>query len=379
MFWSQLYAPLKKNVSSDIDSVSHQNLLKAGMIQQAASGVFNFLPLGQRVLSKIVSIVDSEMAGIGANKIFLSSLQPFDFWEKTGRNGTYGENLMQLKDRHDKKLVLGPTCEEAVCQMVANDLNSYKQLPVFLYQVSNKFRDEYRPQHGLFRAREFLMKDGYSFHADAASLDETYHNVDKAYEKIFNRCHLKFNVGKADNGDMGGDESWEYSAVTKNEKMGEIEVGHIFKLGDKYTKAFGVSVLDAFGSKITPLMGCYGIGISRMLVAILEQNSDAQGAVFNKETAPYQVVITPIKFDGEMAKKAMWLAALIEQLKGVDVLIDDRDVRPGVKFAEADALGIPYRITISEKLGDNFELKERTASRENVTIFTAEQVEKLNL
>jgi prolyl-tRNA synthetase len=571
MRWTQTLIPTQKDNPADAQIVSHQLMVRAGLIRQLTAGAYEFLPLGYRSLRKAAEIVRQEMDAIGAAEVLLPALQPLELWEKTGRSISYGDNLMKFKDRHGRSNVLGPTHEEVVTELVGAYISSYKQLPLSLYQIQTKFRDEFRPRFGLLRVREFLMKDAYSFHATEASLNKTYDDFYQAYEKIFTRCGVPFSTVEAESGPIGGSASHEFmsactagedtiltsdkgnyaanmekaeigdrpasfggdptgaldkvhtprlagieevgkflkvkpknilktlvyktgatgpalengtgarwlvavvrgdhevnqtklakaarekfditsimmvddesvraewtigfvgpDAATKNRsavllvdpdaaqggfwlaganeadyhvkhfnwfrecgdlladpkktaiadirnaQSGDpsprndggvltaskgIEIGHVFKLGTRYSATLGANFLDDQGQQHPMIMGCYGIGVGRILIAAVENLHDERGILWPAAIAPMSVVITPIRYDGELKIAADKLYAELMEA-GVDVLLDDRDARPGVKFADADLIGIPVRITIGDRgLKENkVELKRRAAT-----------------
>jgi prolyl-tRNA synthetase len=560
MRWTQTLIPTQKENPADAKIVSHQLMVRAGLIRQLTAGAYDFLPLALRSLQKAAAIVREEMNAIGCAEVLLPAIQPEELWQQSGRDAAYGPNLMRLKDRHGRSIVLGPTHEEVVTELVKGSVTSYRQLPLSLYQIQTKFRDEERPRFGLLRVREFLMKDAYSFHASRESLDHTYDQMYAAYSRIFTRCGIPFVVVEAESGPIGGSVSHEFMAacadgedtiltsdkgnyvanvekaetgtrpstfgaeptgalekvhtpnlpsieevgkfmkvkpknmlksmlhvmtktaddadptkakepwyllaivrgdhdvneaklaahaagfvgepvrvamapeglaredgwalgfvgphaVTKrtdtfmlvdpdvaqggfwaaganeidhhvkhfnwfretgdilanparvriadirNALAGDpspkndggvlsaskgIEIGHVFKLGTKYSVAFDATVLDETGKNIPMIMGCYGIGIGRILIAAVESMHDEKGIIWPKPIAPYSVVITPIKYDGAVKAEA---DRIYQQLTaaGVDVLLDDRDARPGVKFADADLIGFPLRLTIGDR------------------------------
>jgi prolyl-tRNA synthetase len=556
MRWSQTLIPTQKETPADAQIISHQLMIRAGLIRQLTAGAYDFLPLGFRSLRKASQIVREEMDRINAAEVLLPALQPAELWQKTGRDVSYGDNLMKFKDRHGRLNVLGPTHEEVVTELVSAYVNSYKQLPLSLYQIQTKFRDEYRPRFGLLRVREFLMKDAYSFHANLESLNKIYDDFYGAYQRIFTRCGIPFVVVEAESGPIGGSASHEFMAAcaagedtlltsdkgnyaanvekaeigqrsatfggdptgplekvhtpgvpgceeagkfmkvkTKNllktlvfrtdatsptqesgvnarwvvavvrgdhevnesklkkaaaekfdvhhlalvddpevraswvigfiapdaavknkqavllvdpdaaqpgfwatganevdyhykhfnwfRECGDaladpkktaiadirnavagdpspkndggklqaskgIEIGHVFKLGTKYSTALGANFLDENGQHHPILMGCYGIGVGRILIAAVESLHDDKGIIWPVAIAPYTVVITPIKYEAEIKTAADDLYAKLSSA-GIDTLLDDRDARAGSKFADADLIGIPIRITIGDR------------------------------
>ncbi len=539
----------EKEVPKDAELISHQLMLRAGLIRKVASGVYIWLPLGLRVLHNVMTIIREEMNAIGCLEILMPSVIPAELWEETGRWQKYGPELLRLKDRHDREFCFGPTHEEVVTDLARREIKSYKQLPLSVYQIQNKFRDEIRPRFGVMRGREFCMKDAYSFHTDQASLQKTYDDMYAAYSNIFKRLGLTFRAVEADTGAIGGEGSHEFQVlaeagedlifystesayaanieqatsfapqekrraptesltefatpkaktiadlerqfnipashsvktlIAKNQagqfvalivrgdhelneikaaklpvmqgsfemasdaeiftlfgahpgslgpvncpvplfidrdaaclshfvaganrdglhyrgihwdrdaKVFEIvdlrnvvegdpspdgkgvlhaargiEVGHIFQLKEKYSKSMNMTVLNEKGESITPLMGCYGIGVTRVIAAAIEQHHDARGILWPPEMTPFQVAIVPLRYDENPSVKTA-ADALYQSLvkSGVAVVLDDRDERPGVKFADLDLIGIPHRIVISEKLlqSNEVEYKNRRST-----------------
>lgn len=555
---SQLFIPTLKETPKDAEIISHKMLLRAGYIRQVASGIYAFLPLAKKVLNKIEQIVREEMNAIGAVEIFMPALQPAELWEESGRWHTYGPELMRLSDRHERPFVLGPTHEEVITSLLRNEVRSYKRLPLTMYQIQTKFRDEVRPRFGLLRGREFVMKDAYSFHADEASLDEMYQKMVSAYTKIFTRLGLDFRVVHADSGAIGGDSSHEFMVIAdsgediiaysdasdyaaniekaevvttyvrpdeplrelKKVDTGEhrtieavsrflniepqrfiksilfvvddefvlalvrgdhevnevklknlfnaqsvelatpeqtkevlgasigyigpidakvkivadraveymvnavcganeehlhylnanpgrdfqvdryadlrfiqegdpspdgkgtikfargIEVGHVFKLGTKYSEAMGATFLDENGKEKPIIMGCYGIGITRLLAAVAEQKADEYGLIWPEEITPYELhIIVVNRKDPLQWEKALELYETLTA-RGFDVLLDDRDERAGVKFADSDLIGIPYRVIVGKRIQEGvIEVKDRRTG-ESKEIVLEELLEK---
>ncbi len=543
MKFSELFCPTLREVPSEAETVSHQLLLRAGYIRKAGAGIYSYLPLAQRVLRKIETIVREEMDRAGGQELLMPIIQPRELWEQTGRWDVYGDEMFRLVDRHQRHFALGPTHEEIITSLVDNDVHSYRDLPLLLYQIQNKYRDEIRPRFGLMRGREFIMKDLYSFDIDEEGLDISYRKMYDAYHRIFQRLKLQYRVVEADSGAIGGNESHEFvvladtgeseivycengdyaanvekaACVYKDEGNDEaplemqkihtpgmrtikdlveftgqpeqrhvktltyyadgelvaavlrgdrelneiklkqvlgcrelymaddaavreacgagfgslgpvglnikvyadlevagmrnltcganeddyhfinvnpgrdfvpedyvdirnavegdlcpvcgkplqatrgIEVGHIFKLGTKYSEAMNATVLDQKGQAVPLVMGCYGIGISRTMAASIEQNHDENGIIWPMPIAPFQVIIVPVnaKKEDQMSTALALYNQLQEQ--GVEVLLDDRDERAGVKFKDADLIGIPIRITVGPKaLQENqVEVKKR--------------------
>ncbi|WP_421683977.1 proline--tRNA ligase [Stutzerimonas urumqiensis] len=533
---SQYLLSTLKETPSDAVVISHQLLLRAGMIRKLASGLYTWLPMGLRVLRKAEAIVRDEMNAAGALEVLMPAIQPAELWQESGRWVQYGPELLRLKDRHDREFCVGPTHEEVITDLCRNELNSYKQLPINFYQIQTKFRDEIRPRFGLMRGREFIMKDAYSFHLDQASLQETYDRMHQAYCNIFTRLGLDFRPVQADTGSIGGTGSHEFHVLadsgeddiafsdssdyaaniekaeaipreTERAPAGEalrqtatpdaktiaelverygvpiertvktlvvhgaeegtlvallvrgdhelneikaanleqvasplsfaseaeiraaigagpgslgplnlpipcivdrsvalmgdfsaganvdgqhyfglnwerdlplpavadlrnvvagdpspdgqgtlhikrgIEVGHIFQLGTKYSEAMNCSVLGEGGKPVTLVMGCYGIGVSRVVAAAIEQNHDERGILWPDALAPFQVAIVPMKYEHEEVRRAADQLYAELSAAGYEVLLDDRDKKtsPGVKFADMELIGIPHRIVVSER------------------------------
>lgn len=544
---NRMFIPSLREAPAEAEAASHRLLLRAGFIRQTAAGIYSYLPLGWRVLNKLAEIVREELDSVGAQQLLMPALQPAELWQESGRDAAYGEELIRLRDRHHREFMLGPTHEEVITALARNELSSYRKLPVTLYQVQTKFRDERRPRFGLLRGREFLMKDAYSFHADWSSLDQTYKEMYSAYTTIFNRCGLNVRPVEADAGAIGGDgETHEFMALAdigedtivscdrcdyaanlekaemrwsgsphseqpqpelaqqeladapacekfetpgvrtiqeladftgetadrfaktliyqsggklfavlirgdreaneikirqaigsddleladaaaieratgapvgfagpvglaiplltdreaasmssmitganeqdrhlrhvkpgrdfdtgrigdfRNAEEGDgcprcsgalrfhrgIEVGHVFKLGTKYSVKLEANFTDAAGKAQPLIMGCYGIGVSRLLSAAAEQNHDGRGLVWPDSIAPYHVHLIPVSVkDAEQLRLAEEIYAQLGAA-GVEVLLDDRDERPGVKFNDADLIGIPVRIVVGRQANE---------------------------
>ena len=380
MYWSKVFIPTLKETPKEAESLSHQLLLRAGFVRMLMAGAYTYLPMGLRVLEKIQGIIRQEMNACGASELLLPALHPLELWQKTGRDKDIGEVMFKFIDRRGRNIALGPTHEEIITDLIKNNLSSYKQLPLVLYQIQTKFRDEMRPRFGLIRCCEFIMKDAYSFDQDESGLDKNYQLMYEAYKRIFTRCGLRILITEADSGVMGGKVSHEFMVeaplgedvvclcpecksakafkggsslcFTCNINMNQvntIEVGHIFKLGTKYSQALGANFPDKTGQLKPVIMGCYGIGVSRLISAIIEQNNDVDGIVWPKEVAPFQIIILPLDVTNQQVMQAA--EGFYQELKagGLDVLFDDRDERAGVKFKDADLIGIPLSIVIGKK------------------------------
>ena len=397
--------PLKtfKDAPSDAELVSHQLMLRAGLIKRLASGLFTWMPFGLKVLRKIEQTVRQEMDKSGAFEVLMPTIQPSELWEETGRWADYGDLLLKIHDRHERLFCYGPTHEEIITDILRKEIKSYKQLPVNFYQTQTKFRDEIRPRFGVMRAREFLMKDAYSFHLDQASLESEYEKMAHTYENIFNQLDLDYRKVEATSGEIGGSVSHEFHVLAesgedeiafcdeenfaanieaiedkKAPNGGElsyakgIEVGHIFQLGDKYSKSMGLEVLDSKGDRVNPLMGCYGIGISRIVAASIEQNHDEKGIIWPSSISPFDILIIVIN-DKNETKTMDQALKIYNELhdSGIETLIDDRDVRAGVKFADADLIGIPAQVIVSKRAIENNKLEitsRRTGEKTEVEI-----------
>jgi len=393
MLWSKDFIPTLKETPQEAESLGHQLMLRAGLVRMLIAGVYSYLPLGLKVLNNIQKIIREELNSCGASELLLPALQPQELWIKSGRDKDMGEVLIRFVDRRGRNICLGPTHEEVITDLVKNHITSYKQLPLVLYQIQTKFRDEIRPRFGLIRACEFIMKDAYSFDADESGLDKNYKTISNAYKRIFKRCGLNILTTEADPGVMGGNASHEFMAPAQDgedlvllcpkcksakplkeagdqscpkcnvqlEKINTIELGHIFKLGTKYSSVLGANFIDAQSQQKPIIMGCYGIGVSRLVSAIIAQNHDKDGIVWPKEISPYQVIILPLDTtDRKIMGKAGKVYKELEQ-DGMEVLFDDRSVSAGVKFKDADLLGISLQIIIGrESLKKNtLELKIR--------------------
>ncbi len=355
--------PTSKEAPKDAETVSHKLMFRAGLIDKASSGVYTYLPAGYRVLRKVEGIVRDEMNKAGAVELLMPALQPASLWKESGRLDKMGEEMIRFTDRHKRVMVFGPTHEEVITDIVRRYITSWKQLPITLYQIQTKFRDEMRPRFGIVRAREFLMKDAYSFDADEKGLDETYARMKQAYNNIFTRNGLTFSIQQADSGVIGGKFSEEF--VAKGE-CPELEVGHLFKLGKQYSEAMKAVFVDRDGKEKPAVMGCYGIGVSRIAAAAVEGNHDEKGIVWPLSIAPFSVMLLPVSVEegGALMETAgkIYSGLLAEN---VEVLMDDRDVSPGVRFSDADLTGIPLWVVVGKKFAatGKLEIKIRKENR----------------
>lgn len=404
MYWSKIFLPTLKDIPQDAEVISHQLMLRSGMIRKVTSGIYTWLPLGLRVLRKIENIVREEMNDAGAQEVLMPMVQPKDLWEETERWKKMGPELLRIKDRHEREFCLGPTHEEVITDLIRNNIKSYKELPLNLYQIQTKFRDEIRPRYGVMRGREFLMKDSYSFDINQDQLNESYLLMKETYKKIIDRIGLKFKIVKADSGAIGGDASEEFHVLAENGEdtiavsnssdfaintellLGDgkdleslqgkpspdgegiieikkgIEVGHIFQLGRIYTQAMRANVLDQEGKATDLFMGCYGIGVSRLVAAAIEQNNDEKGIIWPEAIAPFEVNIVAIGFekDQKIAKAAIDLYNKLSSM-GYEVILDDRKDGYGTKMKDAELIGVPINIVIGKQYLENeeIELKHR--------------------
>jgi len=418
MFWSKVFIPTLKDSPQDAEVISHQLMLRAGMIRKVSSGIYTWLPLGLKVLRKIENIVREEMDQSGAQEVLMPMVHPKELWEETKRWEKMGPELLRFRDRHDRDFCLGPTHEEVITDLVRNNVKSYKELPLNIYQIQTKFRDEIRPRYGVMRGREFLMKDSYSFNIDEASLQETYLLMRNTYKKILERIGLEYKIVKADSGAIGGDASEEFHVLAENGEdtiaisdasefaintelllnEGEdistlegkpspdgngvieikkgIEVGHIFQLGKIYTELMKVNVLNQEGRAVDLFMGCYGIGVSRLVAAAIEQNNDDKGIIWPEAIAPYEVNIVAIGYakEPQIAEAANNLSEQLQAM-GYEVIVDDRKDGYGTKMKDAELIGIPVNVIIGNKFIESgeVELKHRNgqSSTNNITEITS--------
>ena len=396
MLASKNFAPLIKDTPAEAEVISHQLLLRSGMIRKVASGIYNWLPLGFKTLKLVENIVREEMTNTESQEIFMPMVQPRDLWEDSKRWDKFGPELLRFKDRHERDFCLGPTHEEIITDLIRNNLSSYKELPLSLFQIQTKFRDEIRPRYGIMRGREFLMKDAYSFHLDQECLNDTYQTIREAYKAIFNRLGLGYKIVKADSGAIGGEISEEFHVlaesgedtlafseeseiainaellINENESIDSlqgktfpdsqeeiklakgIEVGHIFQLGNVYSSAMNATVLDENGNRQALQMGCYGIGVSRIVAAAIEQNHDDKGIIWPKNIAPIQISILPI-FKESSDKTFIFAEKLYKDLSklGLRVMLDDRQERFGKKITESELVGSSYAVVIGKSYIEN--------------------------
>ena len=428
MYISQLFLPMIKEIPSEAKIKSHQLMLRTGMIKQSSAGIYSWLPLGFKILKKIEQIVREEQNNIGAQEMLMPTIQSAEIWKESGRYADYGEEMLRIKDRQNREMLYGPTNEELITEIFRSSIKSYKSLPQLLYHIQWKFRDELRPRFGVMRCREFYMKDAYSFDLDDKSAQTSYNKMFFAYLKTFKRLGLKAIPMAADTGPIGGDLSHEfviladtgeskiysdkrifdvdvesydaseksiekmrsefgkYYAVTDDkfnkkefdQKVNKqdqletrgIEVGHIFYFGDKYSKPLNGIVNTKEGSSVAVKMGSYGVGVSRLVGAIIEAKYNNETMVWPNSIAPFQVAIIPNvkKNDKSNLEKAEKLYKFLKK-QSIDVLLDDTDESLSYKFKKFDLLGIPNQIIVGSKsTDDKFEFNKPGMQYENLKI-----------
>tara|TARA_Y100000817_G_scaffold312562_1_gene306742 strand:+ start:277 stop:1590 length:1314 start_codon:yes stop_codon:yes gene_type:complete len=418
MLLSKLFLPITKNLPSDAKIKSHQLMLRAGMIKQSSAGIYSWLPLGLKVMKKIEQIVREEQNKIGAQELLMPTIQSADIWKESGRYNDYGEEMLRIKDRQGREMLYGPTNEELITDIFRSSVKSYKSLPQMLYHIQWKFRDEIRPRFGVMRCREFFMKDAYSFDLDDASAKTSYNKMFFSYLKTFKRLGLEAIPMAADTGPIGGDLSHEFIIIAEtgeskiytdknifrvdldnysfnesslekmikdfssiyavtddkfkknefNKKVAKenqmitkgIEVGHIFYFGDKYSKPLNCYVDSKEGKKNAVKMGSYGIGVSRLVGAIIEAKYNKEIMKWPKPVSPFEAVIIP-SFSKNNKENLVKSIKIYEELKkqNVDVLLDDVEENMSQKFKKHDLIGIPYQIIVGSKSTENkVEFKE---------------------
>ena len=434
---SRYFLPVLKETPKEAEIVSHQLMLRAGMLKQQASGSYSWLPLGYKVLSKVVKIIEEEQNRSGAIQLLMPTVQSADLWRESGRYDDYGKEMLRIKDRQERDMLYGPTNEEMITDIFRTYVKSYKDLPLNLYHIQWKFRDEIRPRFGTMRSREFLMKDAYSFDLDEAGAKRAFQRMFVAYLRTFYRMGLTGIPMRADSGPIGGDMSYEFhvlaetgesavyldsdlvdkpippidtdfsgdlnpifedwtslfaatdemtdeatfrSKVSHNRQLAArgIEVGHIFYFGTKYSAPMKAAVTDAEGKQVTVHMGSYGIGPTRLVPAVIEASHDDAGIIWPVSVAPFEAIVINLKV-GDIDSDAAAVQLFNElQNAGIDTLYDDRDVPAGGKFATADLIGIPYQLIIGPRgLKDGqAEIKHR-ASGERETLPVGDAVKRL--
>jgi prolyl-tRNA synthetase len=418
MRMSTYFLPTLKETPSEAQIVSHRLMLRAGMIRQTSAGIYAWLPLGWKVLQKVAQIVREEQDRAGAQELLMPTIQSADLWRQSGRYEAYGKEMLRITDRHDREMLFGPTNEEMITDIVKTFVKSYKDLPKNLYHIQWKFRDEVRPRFGVMRGREFLMKDNYSFDLDAEGARLSYRRMFLAYLRTFARMGIKAIPMRADTGPIGGDLSHEFiilaetgesqvfcdkqwleldvladnpdangdlktffakytSVYAATEEMHDaancpvpaeqletargIEVGHIFYFGTKYSAPMGAVVTGPDGQPVTLEMGSYGIGVSRVVAALIEASHDDAGIIWPDQVAPFKVALINLKADDEACRTTCDDLYAKLNAAGVEVIYDDRNERPGAKFADMDLIGIPWQLTVGPRglKAGTVELKRR--------------------
>ncbi len=428
MYLSQLFIPLIKNLPTEAKIKSHQLMIRTGMIKQSSSGIYSWLPLGFKVMKKIEQIVREEQNHIGAQEMLMPTIQSSEIWKESGRYDDYGDEMLRIKDRQGREMLYGPTNEELITDVFRSSVKSYKSLPQILYHIQWKFRDEIRPRFGVMRCKEFYMKDAYSFDISDEDAKKSYNKMFYSYLKTFSRIGLKAIPMSAATGPIGGDLSHEFiiladtgeskifadkkifdidinkykfddASLTRmrndftniyaatdekynkdefNNKVSKdnqvitkgIEVGHIFYFGDKYSKPMNCFIDDKNGKKITVKMGSYGIGVSRLVAAVIEANYNNDVMKWPKTISPFDVVIIPsfTKNNTENLRKAEKVYLELKK-QNIDVLLDDVDENMSNKFKKHDLIGVPFQIIIGSKSeGDNLEFKELNSTSEILSL-----------
>jgi prolyl-tRNA synthetase len=428
---SAYFMPTLKETPAEAQIVSHRLMLRAGMVRQASAGIYSWLPLGFRVLKRIEQIVREEQDRAGCQEVLMPTIQSADLWKKSGRYGDYGKEMLRITDRHEREMLYGPTNEELITDIFASDVKSYKALPKLLYHIQWKFRDEVRPRFGVMRGREFLMKDGYSFDLDYAGAKRAYNKMFVAYLRTFARMGLKAIPMAADTGPIGGDLSHEfiiladtgesavychkdylkfdvlnqdvdydgdlepvvaqwtklYAATDEKHDAAKcpvpkgdmleargIEVGHVFYFGTKYSEPLGARVNAPNGESVTVHSGSYGIGVSRLVGAIIEASHDEAGIIWPDSVAPFRVGLVNLKAGDASTTKLCEEIYKNLLLRGVETLYDDRDERPGAKFADMDLIGLPWQLVVGPRgiAAGTVELKRRaTGERAELSLDAA--------
>ena len=391
MKYSEFFIPTQKEKSSDAKIKSHILMIKSGMIRQETSGIYSWLPLGFRILQKIIKIIEKFHEAAGVNQILMPTIQSADIWKQSDRYETYGKEMLRIIDRHEKELLYGPTNEEMITVLAKSFIKSYKNLPRYFFHIQSKFRDEIRPRFGVMRAREFLMKDAYSFDLDEKSGEKTYLMFFKLYLKIFKELGINVIPVRAPAGEIGGNLSHEFHLIVESgeseiyldesiissdfnnysiddvmalssytdeffktneiklnlKKFKSIELGHIFLFGNKYSKSFNFFV-DGEKDKFFPFMGSYGIGVSRIPAAVIESSNKKDGVIWPKNISPFSSIILNLDYKSDVVNK--FCEEIYSSLKddGIDILYDNRNERPGVKFSDAELMGIPLIIIIGK-------------------------------
>ena len=417
---TDFFLPTIKENPKEAQIASHKFMLRAGMIKQSSAGIYSWLPLGLRVLKNIEQIIREEMNRAGCQELLMPTIQPAEIWRESGRYDDYGREMLRVKDRHDREMLYGPTNEEMITEIIRSTIRSYKDLPKNLYHQQWKFRDEVRPRFGIMRGKEFLMKDAYSFDVSKEEAINSYNKMFVAYLRTFFRMGLKAIPMQADTGPIGGDLSHEFlvlaetgesevfchkdilefevpdldtdyssdlqplvdkwtslyaatdekADVSKHAEIGEdlisargIEVGHIFYFGDKYSKAMSATVAGPDGRDITLEMGSYGIGVSRLVGAIIEASHDKDGIIWPEAVAPFKIGIINLRVGDEACDLVCEKIYSNMRAQGIEVLYDDRNESIGIKFADMDLIGLPWQVTVGPRgiKSEKVEIKNRSS------------------
>ena len=417
---TDFFLPTIKENPKEAQIASHKFMLRAGMIRQSSAGIYSWLPLGLRVLKNIEQIIREEMNRAGCQELLMPTIQPAEIWRESGRYDDYGREMLRVKDRHDREMLYGPTNEEMITEIIRSTIRSYKDLPKNLYHQQWKFRDEVRPRFGIMRGKEFLMKDAYSFDVSKVEAINSYNKMFIAYLRTFFRMGLKAIPMQADTGPIGGDLSHEFlvlaetgesevfchkdilefevpeldtdyssdlqplvdkwtslyaatdekADVSKHAEIGEdlisargIEVGHIFYFGDKYSKAMSATVAGPDGRDITLEMGSYGIGVSRLVGAIIEASHDKDGIIWPEAVAPFKIGIINLRVGDEACDLVCEKIYSNMRAQGIEVLYDDRNESIGIKFADMDLIGLPWQVTVGPRgiKSEKVEIKNRSS------------------
>ena len=419
MRFSNFFIPTQKNVSSEVKMKSHELMIKSGMIRQETSGIYTWLPLGFRVLKKIIRIIEYYHEKNFVNQILMPTIQNAEIWKISDRYDSYGKEMLKINDRNNKELLYGPTNEEMVTAIGKQYIKSYKTLPRKFYHIQSKFRDEIRPRFGVMRAREFLMKDAYSFDIDEENGEKTYLDFYKMYLEIFKNLNIPVIPVRAPSGEIGGNMSHEFHLIVESgesdifvseevfekdfenlsldevlnlnsytdeyyskisdvkgvKKFKSIELAHIFLFGTKYSNAFNFQI-DSDNGKFTPFMGSYGIGISRIPAAYIEHSNDSKGIIWHESLAPFSIHLLNLLPNDNNCKEQCKKIYNELKINNVEVIYDDRDERPGKKFSDADLIGTPIQVIIGNQYKNKNEISIINRSDKKEKILKAEALQK---
>ncbi|MEE2694770.1 MAG: proline--tRNA ligase [Pseudomonadota bacterium] len=417
MRFSSFFIPTIKEVPSDAKIRSHALMIKSGMIRQETSGIYTWLPMGFKVLKNIISQIEKMHDEFGVNQILMPTIQSAEIWKRSNRYDTYGKEMLRISDRHQKELLYGPTNEEMITAIGKQYIRSYKSFPLSFYHIQSKFRDEIRPRFGVMRAREFLMKDAYSFDINEENGEKTYHDFFKLYLKIFKKLEIPIIPVRAPSGEIGGNLSHEFHLIVKSgeseifleedllenkpdelslkeilelqsftddyykqlsspnglKKFRSIELGHIFLFGTKYSDSFDFNV-DSDKGQFKPFMGSYGIGISRIPAAVIEHSNDENGIIWPKAISPFKIEIINLLINDAKCRRFSENLYMELLKRDIEVIIDDRDERPGKKFSDADLIGIPVQVICGNSFKNNDELSVITRKGKTEKKINSDQI-----